>query len=61
MTVRFGVVGIDHLHLFELVQGLVDAGAEPVAHAPDGSLVKHYARWQTTSAERSADVVCHRA
>src|SRR3954469_12582219 len=52
MTVRFGVIGIDHLHLFELVQGLLEAGAVPVAHAPEGDLVGLYEGWQKESASR---------
>jgi len=36
MTIGFSVVGADHLHLFTLVGGLVDAGARPEA-PPRGS------------------------
>ena len=58
MTMRFGVVGIDHLHLFELVQGLLDAGAEAVAHVSEGPLVGFYESWQTESEARTrAEVI----
>jgi predicted dehydrogenase len=53
--VRFAVIGADHPHLFELVDGLVTAGAIAAAHAPDGGLVEGYAGWQTESEERRAD------
>jgi predicted dehydrogenase len=56
---RIGVVGIEHLHLFELVDGLVNAGAETVAHASgDGGLYDMYAGWRDGSEERPvADVL----
>ena len=53
--VRFAVIGSDHPHLFELVQGLVTAGANAAAHAPAGGLVEAYTRWQTESEEGRAD------
>ncbi len=49
MSCRLGVVGMDHLHLFELVQGLVDAGAETVAHVPDGEFLGLYEGWRSDS------------
>lgn len=50
--VRFAVVGADHLHLFQLVAGLVRAGAAPAAHTADGDLVAGYAGWQAGSEQR---------
>ena len=55
--VRFGVIGADHLHLFSLVDGLVGAGATPVAHAPSGGLVGLYASWRTESEERHPEEI----
>ncbi|MCB1028477.1 MAG: Gfo/Idh/MocA family oxidoreductase, partial [Microthrixaceae bacterium] len=49
MTLTIGVAGIDHLHLLELVQGLVDAGATTAAHVPDGELLGLYEGWRTDS------------
>ncbi|MFN8051476.1 MAG: Gfo/Idh/MocA family oxidoreductase [Acidimicrobiales bacterium] len=56
---RVGVVGIEHLHLFEMVNGLVDVGAETVCHAADdGPLTAMYEGWRTESERRSAhDVI----
>ena len=55
------MVGIDHLHLFELIDRLAKAGAETVAHAPGpgGSpkLLERYAAWRTESERRTADGV----
>jgi predicted dehydrogenase len=51
------VVGADHMHLFEIVDRLVKAGAETVAHTADGALVETYAGWQTESVERSYDEI----
>lgn len=56
-AVSFGVVGADHLHLFELVDGLVGAGAVAAAHAPIGTLIEGYANWQTGSVERTVDSI----
>ena len=53
-AVRFGVIGADHLHLFQMVDRLVAAGATAVAHAPEGGLIGMYAGWQKESAERPA-------
>jgi predicted dehydrogenase len=52
---RFGVIGADHLHLFQMVDRLVASGATAVAHVPEGGLVDLYAGWQAESAERHAD------
>ena len=52
---RFAVIGADHLHLFQMVDRLVAAGAIAVAHAPDGGLVGRYAGWRKESQERNAD------
>lgn len=56
-TVRFGVIGADHLHLFQMVDRLVAAGATAAAHAPDGGLIGMYAGWQKESVERPADEI----
>ena len=60
-SVTCGVVGVDHMHLFELVDRLVNAGVQTVAHAagPDGSadLLGLYAGWRTGSEQRSIDDV----
>jgi predicted dehydrogenase len=55
MTARLAVVGADHLHLFEIVERLVKAGAEAVAHTADGALVGMYADWRKDSVERTYD------
>jgi predicted dehydrogenase len=55
MSGRIAVVGADHLHLFEIVDRLVKAGAETVAHSADGALVESYATWRTESVERTCD------
>jgi predicted dehydrogenase len=48
--VGVGVVGIEHLHCFELVDGLASAGARTVAHAAEpGPLADAYAAWRTDS------------
>ncbi len=53
MTVDFAVVGADHLHLFTLVEGLVAAGAHPVAHVRSGDLIGGYEGWQAASEARA--------
>jgi predicted dehydrogenase len=57
MTGRIAVVGADHMHLFEIVDRLVKAGAETVAHSAEGALVETYAGWRTESVERSFDEI----
>ncbi len=58
MTVGFAVIGADHLHLFTLTGGLVEAGARPVAHVRSGDLIGGYESWQPTSEARGvADVL----
>lgn len=54
-AVRFGVIGADHLHLFQMVDRLIAAGAVAAAHAPNGGLAGRYAGWRKESVERSAD------
>ena len=56
-AVRFAVIGADHLHLFQMVDRLVAAGAAAVAHAPGGGLIGMYTGWQKASEERSADAI----
>ena len=34
---RFGVVGIDHRHIYHLIQGLLDAGASCAGYVPQTS------------------------
>ena len=57
MAAGFAVVGADHLHVFSLVEGLVQAGAEPVAHLRSGDLIGAYEGWQTTSEARPLDAI----
>jgi predicted dehydrogenase len=52
---RVAVAGVDHLHLFQIVDGLVRAGAETVAHTPAGSLVDLYRDWRDCSRESTLD------
>lgn len=52
---RFAVVGADHLHVFQIADGLIGEGAVAVAHAPNGAFVEGYARWRPESQERTAD------
>jgi predicted dehydrogenase len=54
---RVGVIGIEHLHLFEMIDGLVRVGAETVCHAADGPLADMYAGWRTDSESRPRDDV----
>jgi predicted dehydrogenase len=49
MSVRMGVNGLDHNHVFEIVERLVKAGAEASAHVQDGGLLEAYEGWQTES------------
>lgn len=48
-SVRLGVIGLDHLHIFELVQGLMDAGATSAAHVAGGEFLELYEGWRTDS------------
>jgi predicted dehydrogenase len=52
---RVAVAGVDHLHLFQIVDGLVRAGAETVAHTSAGSLVGLYRDWRDGSHESTLD------
>ena len=55
---RVGVIGIEHLHLFEMVGGLVEVGAETVCHAAtDGPLTDLYESWRVESERRDADAL----
>ena len=49
MSVRVGVNGLDHNHVFEIVDRIVKAGAVAACHVPDGGLLEHYEGWQTDS------------
>jgi predicted dehydrogenase len=56
--VGIGVIGIEHLHVFELVDGLVSAGCTAVAHVSDpGPLPDAYAAWQSGSDATDIDGV----
>jgi predicted dehydrogenase len=55
VTGRIALVGADHNHLYEIIDRLVKAGAEAVAHTADGAFVEHYAGWKPGSRERSFD------
>ena len=53
---RFAVAGIEHLHVFELVGGLVGAGAIEVGHwGTPGPLLDAYRQWRPDSAELDLD------
>jgi predicted dehydrogenase len=51
----FAVIGADHLHLFQLVDRLVAAGATAMTHASHGGLIEKYTGWQRDSVERTVD------
>ena len=55
MTGRIALVGADHNHLYEIIDRLVKAGAEAVAHTAEGQFVEHYSGWQAGSVETSYD------
>ncbi|MGB3409823.1 MAG: Gfo/Idh/MocA family oxidoreductase [Microthrixaceae bacterium] len=57
VTVGFAVVGADHLHLFSIVAGLVDAGARAVCHTDSGDLIAGYAGWQSDSKAATLDEI----
>jgi predicted dehydrogenase len=46
---RVGVNGLDHGHVFEIVDRIAKAGAEVACHVADGGLLEHYENWQTES------------
>ena len=55
---RVGVIGIEHLHLFEMVAGLVDVGAVLVSHAAtSGPLTDLYEGWRSDSERRTVGEV----
>jgi predicted dehydrogenase len=51
------VIGVDHVHLFEIVDRLVKAGIRAAAHSPAGSLIEQYAGWQTESRQSSLEEI----
>ncbi|NNE73482.1 MAG: Gfo/Idh/MocA family oxidoreductase [Acidimicrobiales bacterium] len=54
--IRFVVVGVEHLHAFELVGGLVEAGAVEVGHwSAPGPLTDLYRGWRPDSASLDHD------
>jgi predicted dehydrogenase len=57
MTGRIALVGADHNHLYEIIDRLVAAGAQAVAHTAEGGFVEHYAGWQADSQEMSFDEI----
>jgi predicted dehydrogenase len=57
VTGRIALVGADHNHLYEIIDRLLKAGAEAVAHTTEGSFVEHYSGWQTGSQEMSFDSI----
>ncbi|HNI34995.1 MAG TPA: Gfo/Idh/MocA family oxidoreductase [Microthrixaceae bacterium] len=58
IRLRLGVIGIEHLHLFEMVDGLLNVGAETVCHAAgDGPLTAMYEGWRPESERRPVDAV----
>jgi predicted dehydrogenase len=57
VTVRLALVGADHNHLYEIVDRLAKAGAEAVAHTPEGQFAEHYATWQTGSVEMTEEAI----
>ncbi len=52
---RVGVVGAEHLHLIQIVDALVGAGAVTVAHTSGGSLGELYSGWRTDSVATDLD------
>ena len=44
-AVGVGVVGLEHLHVFELVHGLRAAGARVLAHTGGGTLTPEFSGW----------------
>ncbi len=55
MTGRIALVGADHNHLYEIIDRMVKAGAEAVAHTSEGQFIEHYSGWQADSVERTYD------
>ena len=55
---NFAVIGVEHLHVFELVNGLLDAGATDVAYAgEDGPLLDLYAGWRSDVPRRTPEEI----
>ncbi len=55
---RLGVIGVEHLHVFEMIDGLVQGGAATVCHAADGGpLTDLFEAWRTDSARVTATAV----
>lgn len=73
MTLRFAAIGIDHFHIFDHIEGLLDAGAEFVGYDDAGGqsrIAKGLAKtWpdvpvidrETLLADESIDVICSAA
>lgn len=52
------MIGIEHLHLFEMIDGLVAVGAETVCHATDdGPLTDLYGGWRSDSERQTVEEV----
>ncbi|HPB45229.1 MAG TPA: Gfo/Idh/MocA family oxidoreductase [Microthrixaceae bacterium] len=57
-SLRLGVIGIEHLHLFEMVDQLAATGFETVCHVGQGSLEELYRNWRGNSELRTpADII----
>lgn len=54
---RLAVVGAEHLHLFQIVDGLVRSGAETVAHTGGDSLAELYQGWRVGSREATLEEI----
>ena len=52
---KLALAGADHNHLYEIIDRLVKAGAEAIAHTAEGQFVEHYSGWQAGSVEMSFD------
>lgn len=52
---RLGVVGLEHLHVLEMVNGLVDVGADTVCHTGGDAYSDLYAGWRVGSEVRPFD------
>lgn len=58
LPLRLGVVGLEHLHVLEMVNGLIDAGAETVCHTGGDAYSDLYASWRIGSEARTwTDIV----
>ena len=49
MSMRMGVNGLDHNHVFEIVDRLVKAGSVAAPHTQEGGFLEAYEGWQKES------------